>query len=55
MIDLPIKDKNGNSYLSYSAINSFLKDRESFIKTYILKEPFVPNEYTEFGVKVGKS
>lgn len=54
-MNLPIKDKHGNSYLSYSAINTFLKDREQFIKTYILKEPFIGNAYTNFGSKVGKA
>lgn len=54
-MNLPIKDKNGNSYLSYSAINSFYKDRAQFIKTYILKEPFKGNPYTDFGNKVGKA
>lgn len=54
-MNLPTKDKNGKSYLSYSAINSFLKDRQQFVKSYILKEPFVGNEYTDFGNKVGKA
>lgn len=54
-MNLPSKDKNGNSYLSYSCISTFLKDKEQFIKTYILKEPFVGNEYTDFGNKVGKA
>jgi hypothetical protein len=54
-MDLPSKDKYGNSYLSYSQINTFLKDKDQFIKTYILKEPFIGNEYTEFGSKVGKA
>lgn len=54
-MNLPSKDKNGNSYLSYSCISSFYKDKDQFIKTYILKEPFLGNEYTEFGSKVGKA
>lgn len=54
-MNLPSKDKNGNSYLSYSQISMFLKDKEQFIKSYILKEPFIGNEYTEFGSKVGKA
>lgn len=53
MLNLPKKDKNGNSFLSYSQISLFLKDREQFKKQYILKEPFVSNEYIEFGSKVG--
>ena len=54
-MNLPSKDKYGNSYLSYSQISTFLKDKEQFLKTYILKEPFTGNEYTEFGSKVGKA
>jgi len=54
-MELPSRDKNGICYLSYSAINTFLKDKNQFIKTYILKDPFIGNEYTEFGVKVGKA
>jgi hypothetical protein len=55
MIELPSKDKFGNSYLSYSQISLFLKDKEQYKKQYILKEPFVGNEYTDFGLKVGKA
>lgn len=54
-MNLPSKDKNGKSYLSYSAINSYLKDRNQFIRTYILKEPFEGNAYTDFGSRVGKA
>ena len=54
-MNLPSKDKNGIPYLSYSQISLFLKDKEQFIKTYILKEPFSGNEYTEFGSRVGKA
>lgn len=54
-MNLPSKDKNGNSYLSYSQISMFLKDKEQFIKTYILKEPFIGNAYTDFGLRVGKA
>lgn len=52
-MNLPSKDKNGNSYLSYSQISLFLKDKDKYYKTYILKEPFVGNKYTDFGSKVG--
>jgi hypothetical protein len=55
MIDLPTKDKFGNNYLSYSQINSFLKDRKEYYKTYILKEPFYQNKYLRFGKKVGNA
>lgn len=55
MIDLPTKDKFGNNYLSYSQINSFLKNRKEYYKTYILKEPFYQNKYLKFGKKVGNA
>jgi len=54
-MNLPSKDKNGNSYLSYTQINTFLTDKEQFKKTYILREPFVSNDYIEFGIRVGKA
>lgn len=54
-MNLPSKDKKGNNYLSYSQISCFLRDKEQYYKTYILKEPFVGNEYTKFGNKVGKA
>lgn len=55
MFDLPSIDKLGNHYLSYSQISCFLKDKEEYKKRYILKEPFIGNKYTEFGVKVGNA
>lgn len=53
MINLPIKDKFGNNLLSYSQINTFLKSRKEYYKTYIIKEPFYPNKYLKFGKKIG--
>jgi hypothetical protein len=55
MINLPKKDKNGNGLLSYSQISTFLKDKEEYKKRYIIKEKFVPNEYINFGNKVGSA
>ena len=55
LIDLPSKDKYGNPYLSYSQISLFLKNKQEFFNTYILKKPFEGNEYTEFGKKVGEA
>lgn len=52
MINLPSKDKNGNSFLSYSQISLFLKDKEDYKKRYITKEPFKSNAYIDFGLKV---
>lgn len=54
-MNLPRKDKEGNSYLSYSQISLFKKDREEYRKQYILNEPFTGNAYTDFGSKVGKA
>jgi hypothetical protein len=55
MLNLPSKDKCGNSYLSYSQISLFLKDKDEYRKQYIIREPFVGNKYIDFGVKVGKA
>jgi hypothetical protein len=55
MIDLPKKDKNGKNCLSYSQISLFLKDKNEYYKSYILKEPFKGNAYTDFGSKVGNA
>jgi len=52
-MELPKKDKNGNSYLSYSQISLFKRDKEQYYKTYVINEPFKSNEYIEFGNKVG--
>ena len=54
-MNLPSKDKNGNNYLSYSQISLFLKDREQYRRSYILKEPFITNDYIEFGSRIGKA
>jgi len=54
-MNLPTKDRYGNQYLSYSQISCFLKSTEQYLKTYILKEPFIGNEYIDFGSNVGKS
>lgn len=54
-MNLPSKDKNGSSYLSYSQITTFKKSREDYYNQYILKVPFEGNQYTDFGSKVGES
>jgi len=54
-LDLPKKDKNGKSRLSYSQIKCFKENKQDFINRYILNEPFVSNEYVEFGSKVGEA
>lgn len=55
VLDLPKKDDDGMSYLSYSQISLFLKDKKEYYRQYILGEPFEGNWYTEFGQKVGKA
>ena len=54
-LDLPKKDKNGRSCLSYSQIKCFKDSKQDFIDRYILQIPFVGNEYTDFGIKVGEA
>lgn len=54
-MELPKKDKKGNSYLSYSQIQTFKRSEDDYYNIYILKTPFEGNEYTEFGNKVGEA
>ncbi len=53
--NLPKKDKYGKSRLSYSQIKCFKENKNDFISRYIIGEPFVSNEYIEFGSKVGEA
>lgn len=55
MINLPTKDKNGKSFLTYSQIALFLKNKKDYTKQYIIKEPFFQNKYIKFGLKVGNA
>lgn len=52
---LPSKDKNGNSYVSYSQLQLFIKDEKEYKNRYIDRLPFRTNAYIEFGSKVGKA
>jgi hypothetical protein len=54
-LDLPKKDNDGRSYLSYSQIQLFKRDREEYYRRYILNKPFEGNAYTDFGSKVGEA
>tara|TARA_R110002050_G_scaffold245907_1_gene383577 strand:- start:1449 stop:2126 length:678 start_codon:yes stop_codon:yes gene_type:complete len=54
-LDLPRKDENGVSKLSYSQIACYKKSKTDYIKRYILEEPFIGNAYTDFGSNVGES
>lgn len=54
-MNLPSKDKFGNSYVSYSQIQLFLKDEKEYKDRYIDRKPFKSNAYIEFGSKVGKA
>lgn len=40
-------------YLSYSAIDLWMRDKESYRKRYYLHEPYFSTPYTEFGNVVG--
>ena len=53
IFDLPRKDEAGVSYLSYSQMNLFKRDKDGYYRQYILGEPFLGNEWTDFGLKVG--
>ena len=54
-MDLPKKDRYGNSYVSYSQLSTFRNNINDYHKKYILNEPFKGNEYTDFGSKVGEA
>jgi hypothetical protein len=54
-MDLPKKDKKGNSYLSYSQISLFKRDKNEYYENYILGKKFEGNAYTYFGSKVGEA
>ena len=54
-MDLPKKDKKGNSYLSYSQIQTFKRSKDDYYEQYILKKPFEGNAYTDFGSKIGEA
>lgn len=55
MIVLPRKDKTGKPYISYSQINSFLRDRKEFIKSYFYGQPIQFTAYIDHGGKVGRA
>ena len=54
-MNLPKKDKHGNSRLSYSQILCFKKSKKEYVDRYILKKPFVSIPYIDFGSKVGNA
>tara|TARA_R110000787_G_scaffold161960_2_gene275322 strand:- start:288 stop:911 length:624 start_codon:yes stop_codon:yes gene_type:complete len=54
-MNLPKKDKKGKSYLSYSQISLFKRDKEEYKDIYINNRKFEGNEYTDFGSKVGEA
>lgn len=54
-MNLPKKDKHGNSRLSYSQIECFKRSKKDFIDRYILQKPFISNPYIDFGSKVGNA
>lgn len=54
-MNLPSKDKYGNSYLSYSQLSLFKRDKNEYYQNYIVGKKFEGNEYTDFGSKVGNA
>ena len=54
-MNLPRKDDNGTSYLSYSQIALFKRSRKEYRDRYIIGEKFEGNAYTDFGSKVGEA
>ena len=54
-MNLPRKDKDGISRLSYSQISLFKRSKKEYYESYIEGKPFEGNEYTDFGSKVGEA
>jgi len=54
-MNLPRKDKDGISRLSYSQIGLFKRSKKEYYENYILGKKFEGNEYTDFGSKVGEA
>jgi hypothetical protein len=54
-MNLPKKDKKGNSYLSYSQISLFKRDKSEYFDQYIIGKKFEGNAYTDFGSNVGEA
>lgn len=55
MIDLPKKDKEGKSYISYSQHSKWKYSKKDYIKAYFFGEKFEGNAYTDFGSKIGEA
>lgn len=49
MFDLP------KTYLSYSSMDLWLRDKEAYRKRYYEGEPYLDTPYTQFGSKVGEA
>ncbi len=54
-LELPRKDKEGNSYISYSQLNSWKRSKRDYIRSYFYGEKFDGNAYTEMGSLVGEA
>lgn len=55
MLVLPRKDKDGNSYISYSQHSKWKYSKKDYIKSYFFGERFEGNAYTDFGSKIGEA
>ena len=54
-IDLPQKDNEGNTYISNSQKDKWIKSKKEYIRSYFFREAFKGNAYTDFGSLVGKA
>lgn len=54
-LTLPKKGKDGIPYLSYSQISTWKKSKKDYIRQHFFKEPFVSNDYIEFGSLIGEA
>lgn len=54
-IELPKKNKEGKSYISYSQYSKWKTSKKDYIKSYFLGEAFEGNAYTEFGSLIGEA
>jgi len=54
-IELPKKNEEGKSYISYSQYSKWKTSKKDYIKSYFLGERFEGNAYTEFGSLIGEA
>lgn len=52
---LPRQDKEGNYYLSYSQISTWLKNKKEYMRNYFFGEDIQFTAYIDFGSMIGKA